>query len=150
MELKLEVREATPEQHQESIAATTKGSSKKNGSSTPDDKENVVAFIGPGVEFEGTISYQGSVQVDGRMDGEIHTDGKLIVGEQAVVTAKISAGSVISEGKITGDIVAQERVQFLSPAVMDGTVNTPQLSMENGVLINGSIEMKTDRFRKSK
>ena len=150
MEVELDVKEATYEQHQESIAATTKNGTKKNGSSAAPVKENVAAFIGPGVEFKGTISYQGSVQIDGLMEGEIHTDGNLMVGEQAVITAKINAGSVISKGKITGDIVAQEKVQLQSSAVMDGSVSTPQLSMENGVLLNGSIEMKTGGSRKAK
>ena len=150
MALELDVQEATHEQHAESVAAATKNGIKKNGSSTNGSQENVAAFIGPGVEFKGTISYKGSVQIDGLMDGEIHTDGKLVVGEQAVITAKVNAGSVISKGKITGDIVAQEKVQLLSSAVMEGSVCTPQLSMENGVLLNGSIEMKAEGTRKNR
>lgn len=120
--------------------------SQTNGSSTA-NRGDVVAFIGPGVEFKGTISYQGSVQIDGRLDGEIHTDGVLLVGQQAVITAKVSAGSVISKGKITGDIVAKEKVQLLASAVMEGSLNTPQLSMESGVLLNGTVEMKPGNGR---
>ena len=131
-------------------ASTTNGggSSYKNGSSSSQVKGDVVAFIGPGVEFKGVISYQGSVQIDGKLDGEIHTEGTLLVGEQAVITAKVNAGSVISRGEIKGDIVAKEKVQLLSSAVMEGSLNTPQLSMENGVVLNGSVEMKSNASRK--
>lgn len=104
--------------------------------------EKIVAFIGQGVEFKGTIIYKGSVRIDGRLEGELHTEGTLLVGKDAVITAKISAGSVISKGKITGDIVAKEKILLLSSANMDGSLNTPQLSIEEGVIFNGTIEMK--------
>ena len=135
----------------QSVGSSTNGgsSSYKNGSSSSGVKSDVVAFIGPGVEFKGVISYQGSVQIDGRLDGELHTEGTLLVGEQAVITAKISAGSVISRGEIKGDIVAKEKVQLLATAVMEGSLNTPQLSMENGVVLNGTIEMKPNGVKKT-
>ena len=43
-----------------------------------DGKGEVVAFIGPGVEFKGEIFYEGSVQIDGTLDGQIHTNGTLL------------------------------------------------------------------------
>jgi cytoskeletal protein CcmA (bactofilin family) len=36
---------------------------------------DVSAFIGKGVEFKGTISYNGIVRIDGALDGEIQTQG---------------------------------------------------------------------------
>ena len=127
-----------------SLRSTNGSNSGNNGGTMPHAKGDVVAFIGPGVEFKGVISYQGSVKIDGILDGEIHTEGTLLVGEQAVISAKVDAGAVISRGKIKGDIVAKEKVELLSTAVMDGSLNTPKLSMENGVLLNGSIEMKSN------
>ena len=56
--------------------------------------EKVVAFIGQGVECIGTITYTGSVRINGRFHGAIHTEGTLLVGQQAVMTATISAWSV--------------------------------------------------------
>jgi cytoskeletal protein CcmA (bactofilin family) len=64
-----------------------------------------------------------------------------LVGEDAVLTAKINAGTVVSKGKITGDLIVKEKVRLLSPATLNGSVKTPMLSMEEGVLFNGSIEM---------
>ncbi len=106
-----------------------------------DGKGEVVAFIGPGVEFKGEIYYEGSVQIDGTLEGQIHTGGVLLVGEQAVINAKVHAGSVISKGKVNGNIEASKQVQLLSTAVMDGALKTPELSMEIGVIFNGDISM---------
>lgn len=111
------------------------------------DGGDVIAFVGKGVEFKGIISYNGTIRIDGHLDGEIHTEGILLVGEDATLNAKVSAGTVVSKGKITGDIVAKEKVRLLSPAVLTGSVKSPILSMEEGVLFNGNCEMARAEVR---
>ena len=102
---------------------------------------DINAFVGKGVEFKGTITYSGTVKIDGYLDGEIHTDGVLLIGEEAVVQAKITAGTIVCKGKVTGDVVAKECIKLRAPAVMNGSVKAPVLSMEDGVLFNGALEM---------
>ncbi|MBU6479098.1 MAG: polymer-forming cytoskeletal protein [Nitrospirae bacterium] len=114
---------------------------KVDASSIAEGAGDVSAFVGKGVEFKGTISYSGTVRIDGYLDGEIHTDGVLLIGEDAVIQAKITAGTIVCKGKITGDVVAKERVKLRAPAVMNGSVKAPILSMEDGVLFNGALEM---------
>ena len=110
-------------------------------SSIAEGAGDISAFVGKGVEFKGIISYSGTVRIDGYLDGEIHTDGVLLIGEDAVIQAKITAGTIVCKGKITGDVVAKERVKLRAPAVMNGSVKAPILSMEDGVLFNGALEM---------
>ena len=112
-----------------------------SASTRPESSEAIVAFIGKGVEFKGTISYSRTVRIDGLLDGEIHTDGSLLVGEGAVITAKVTAGTIVCMGKMTGDVTAKEKIKLQSPAVLNGGVKTPVLSIEEGVLFNGSLEM---------
>ena len=106
-----------------------------------DGAEDIIAFVGKGVEFKGVISYSGTVRIDGLLDGEIHTDGVLLVGDEAVIQAKVTAGTIVCKGKITGDIAAKERVKLRAPAVFNGSMKTPMLSIEDGVLFNGGLEM---------
>jgi cytoskeletal protein CcmA (bactofilin family) len=110
-------------------------------STQPESADTIVAFVGKGVEFKGAISYSGTVRIDGVLDGEIHTDGTLLVGEEAVITAKVSAGRIICMGKITGDVVAMTNVKLMAPAVLNGGVKTPMLSIEDGVFFNGTLQM---------
>lgn len=113
-----------------------------SGQSTrPETGEDVIAFVGKGVEFKGTITYHGTVRIDGFLDGEIHTDGILLVGEEAVITAKVTAGTIVCKGKITGEVHAKEKIKLRAPAVINGGVKTPMLSIEEGVLFNGTLEM---------
>jgi cytoskeletal protein CcmA (bactofilin family) len=107
----------------------------------PDGTGDIIAFVGKGVEFKGTISYSGTVRIDGFLNGEIHTDGVLLVGEEAVIQAKVTAGTIVCKGKITGDVVTKERVKLRAPAVFNGSMKTPMLSIEDGVLFNGGLEM---------
>lgn len=112
-----------------------------------DGKVEVNAFVGRGVEFKGTIIYNGTIRIDGTMEGEIQTEGCLLVGDGAVLTAKVKAGVVICKGTVTGDIVADDKVQLLSPAVLNGSVATPLLSMEEGVTFNGKVDMTAGESR---
>jgi len=73
--------------------------------------EDINAFVGKGVEFKGTITYSGTVRIDGYLDGEIHTDGVVLIGEEAVIQAKITAGTVVCKGKVTGDVVAKDCIK---------------------------------------
>jgi cytoskeletal protein CcmA (bactofilin family) len=109
---------------------------------------DIVAFVGHEVEFSGMLTYKGNVRIDGTFEGEIETDGILFIGEQANVNAQIRVGSVIASGRITGDITAVQRVELKSPATIDASITTPKLSMDNGVIFNGTITI-TDEPREN-
>ena len=117
-------------------------------SNNHEESDDIIAFVGEEVTFKGTIRYQGTVRVDGRLEGEIYTDGNLIIGQKAVIMAKIEAGMVTCQGRITGEILAKNRVKLLSPAIFDGTITTPLLSMDEGVMFNGSCNMPQKGERK--
>ena len=114
------------------------------------DTGDIIAFVGEEVTFKGTIRYQGTVRVDGRLEGEIYTDGNLIIGQKAVITAKIHAGTITCQGQIKGEVEAKHRVKLLSPAVFEGTISTPLLSMDEGVMFNGTCNMPNKMERKGR
>lgn len=105
------------------------------------DSGEIIAFLGKGTEFKGVITYQGTVRIDGQIEGEVITEGTLIVGETAVIRAEINAGTVISGGKITGNITASEKIQLLPSAVHEGSLKGPIVIIEEGVRFNGTCEM---------
>lgn len=119
----------------------------------PDEKEKgqrsdeIIAFLGKGTEFKGVITYEGTVRIDGKVEGEIITQGTLIVGETATIDAEISAGVVVSGGKITGNVRASQRVHLLTKSVLNGSLNTPNLIIEEGVSFNGKCEMALEEAK---
>jgi len=104
------------------------------------DEENFT-FLGKGVDFKGIVNFEGTVRIDGRLEGEIHTKGTLVVGEHAVIKGIISAGTLVSGGKIKGTVTAIEKVQLLKPAILIGDVRTPAISIEDGAHFHGMCDM---------
>ncbi len=105
--------------------------------------DEIIAFLGKGTEFKGVITYYGTIRIDGHVEGEIITERTLIVGESAVLNAEISAGTVVSSGKIAGNVKASEKIQLLPTAIVDGSVKTPLLIIEEGVRFNGNCQMSS-------
>ena len=129
---------------------TSLGSQKSYQVPTPvlQAKKEVVEFFGAGVECIGEIWYEGNVQIDGRLEGSVHTKGTLVIGDGAVVKAKIEAGTVICKGNVHGDIVAKESIKLLSPGVIDGTMSAPRLLVETGGVFNGRVSMESSKTSK--
>lgn len=113
--------------------------------SGPTDDQNFT-FLGGGVAFRGVFTFDGTVRIDGRLEGEIHSKGTLLVGEQAIIKGIITAGTLVSSGKIQGNITASEKVQLLKPAVLIGDIQSPMLLIEEGAHFHGMSNMGTDRW----
>ena len=62
----------------------------------------------------------------------------LIVGDSADLQAEVSVGTLILSGRFKGNIKAVTRVELRAPAQVEGTIETPALSVEDGVLFTGS------------
>lgn len=103
-------------------------------------------FLGKGVDFKGIVHFEGTVRIDGRLEGEIHTKGTLVVGELATIKGIISAGVLVSSGKINGTVTANEKVQLLKPAVLIGDVRTPAITIEDGAHFHGMCDMGADKW----
>ncbi len=108
---------------------------------TPIEKSDIKAFLGPGSQFEGKLVFNEIVRLDGAFRGEVTSHDTLIVGESADIQADIQVGTLIISGNFKGNIKAKTRVELRSPAKVDGTIETPAISVEDGVLLNGTITM---------
>jgi cytoskeletal protein CcmA (bactofilin family) len=121
------------------------GSDKREGSA---EEKTVSArtgelhtLLGKGSEFDGKLSFEGQVRIDGKYTGQIHTKDVLVIGESAKVNAEISAGTVIINGTVEGVIRATQMVELHPPARVKGTIETPAMSMEKGVIFEGQTKM---------
>src|SRR3954465_3294479 len=95
---------------------------------------DVHTLLGKGSEFEGKLSFEGQVRIDGKYSGQIATRDVLVIGEGAKVSAEISAGTVIINGTVEGNIKATGMVELPPPAKVKGSIETPALSMDKGVI----------------
>lgn len=110
---------------------------------TPIEKSEIKAFLGPGSQFEGKLVFNEIVRLDGAFRGEVTSRDTLIVGESADIQADVQVGTLILSGKFKGNVKAKSRVELRAPAQVEGTIETPALSVEDGVILNGTITMPT-------
>lgn len=105
----------------------------------------ITAFLGKGTEFKGVLSFEGTVRVDGRVEGEVLSKDTLIAGDEAHLQGEISVGTIISSGKIVGNVYASQKAHILAPGVIEGSIKTPKLIIEEGVIFDGKCEMASQR-----
>ena len=107
------------------------------------------AFLGKGCEYDGKLTFEGSVRIDGKFAGEIFSNDILLVGEGAVVKAEIDVGTIIVSGVVEGNITAKKMVELKAPAFVRGTITTPAITIEQGVVFEGSCKMEERSGRKN-
>jgi len=114
------------------------------------EEENVVVrggdvhtLLGKGSEFEGKLTFEGQVRIDGKFSGQIFTKDTLVIGEGARVNAEVNAGTVIVNGLVEGNIRATQLIELHNPGRVKGNMETPALSIDKGVMFEGSCKMES-------
>lgn len=105
-------------------------------------KGEISAIIESGCKFEGNLTFNGTVRIAGIVTGSIFSNDTLIISEGAVVNADISADIILISGNVKGNIKATSRVEIRTPARFEGTVTSPSLTVEEGVIFHGITKMK--------
>ncbi|MFE8603909.1 bactofilin BacM [Archangium violaceum] len=102
----------------------------------------VHTLLGKGSEFEGKLTFEGQVRIDGKFNGQIITKDVLVIGDGARVTAEISAGTVIINGTVEGNVRAAQLIELHAPARVKGSLESPALTMDRGVIFEGTTKME--------
>lgn len=100
--------------------------------------------IGEKSYFTGNFSINGSLRIDGRFEGKSLKADQLYIGHDGKVKTNIEAVSVIVEGLIMGNINATSRVLLMPTAKVYGDIRTPELIIQNGVLLEGRCTIAND------
>jgi cytoskeletal protein CcmA (bactofilin family) len=102
------------------------------------------ATIGRTLVIKGEVSGAEALYIDGRIEGKVNLpDHRLTVGRNGVVQADITAREVVVMGKVTGNIECSDRVDIRSEGVVNGDVATERISVEDGAVLKGGIQVRT-------
>lgn len=102
---------------------------------------SISGLLEKGCEFEGKLTFEGTVRINGKFTGEVFSEGTLIIGEGAMVDAKVDVGSVLIHGEVSGSIKAHERIEMHAPAVVQCDIMSQTLVIDEGVVFEGSCSM---------
>lgn len=102
----------------------------------------ICAIIEEGCRFEGNLSFNGVVRIAGVVTGSIFSNDTLVISESAIINADINANIILITGTVKGNIKATSRVEIKKPARFEGTITSPSLIVEEGVIFHGITKMK--------
>lgn len=103
------------------------------------------AYLGSGTKVTGKLTFDGATTIDGEVDGEIVAQGNITIGEQATIKGKISANSILVQGKVMADIQAEKRIEIQPPGMVLGDVTTQSLIIGDGAVLEGHCSMKKEK-----
>ena len=106
---------------------------------------DVSSIITAGTICEGKLRSPGSIRVEGRIVGEIVAGAGISIGGTGEVDGNVSAKLVTIGGKITGSVLAQEKLVFESKAIVRGDIRAAKLVIEEGAVFDGKCIMSDSK-----
>ena len=110
----------------------------------------VISIIGPGMSIKGNCKTDGTVRIEGKVEGSIEAGKAVVVGKQGHVSGDITTQDAVISGRVDGTLVAQSRLELQATSHIEGEVHTRRMQLEEGAVLNGSVQMTGDNVGKSK
>lgn len=106
--------------------------------------------ISKGLSLVGEFAGSGALFIDGKVEGNISIPGgSVTVGSNGKVTADISAGEIVVQGKVRGSVSASDRVSIGSQGAVTGDLVAARLSIEDGAFFKGGIDVRRSEASRS-
>jgi len=100
------------------------------------------ALIGQSIHFKGELTGNEDLTIDGTVEGKIDLkEHNLTIGKNGRIKADLHAKTIIVVGEVTGQIVADEKVEIQATGRLDGDILAPRLSIADGAHFKGSVDM---------
>lgn len=111
------------------------------------DEPGTEKWLEVDASMTGTLAFKDPVnlQINGRFEGTLETKGNLSIGEKAQIKATIHGEAITIGGTVNGSVVATSRVELLSTARVTGKVSSPRVVMQEGAVLQGTLEMAGGR-----
>jgi cytoskeletal protein CcmA (bactofilin family) len=101
------------------------------------------AHIGKSLVIKGEVTGAESLFIDGRVEGTVSVPGhRVTVGHNGHVVANIKAKEVVIMGKVQGNVECADRLDLRSESQLSGDVITHRISVEEGAVLKGGIEVR--------
>ncbi len=106
--------------------------------------------IGKQITIEGKVRGKEGLLIEGSVKGSIELAGHhLTVGLNGQVEADIQAENVTISGRVIGNVKALAKVSITKEADFKGEIKAKSISVEEGALLKGSIELEQEPNKKT-
>lgn len=101
------------------------------------------AALGPSIAIQGNLAGKEDLWIEGRFEGEIRVPGhQVTIGREGSVQAEIRARLIVVEGKLSGNIVAEEQAVVRATGRVEGDIKAPKVALDEGCQFKGRIDME--------
>ncbi|SDG25147.1 Polymer-forming protein [Onishia taeanensis] len=98
--------------------------------------------IGAATVIQGDISGDENLHIEGRVNGHVTFRHNLVtVGTGGSVNGELVAAELKVEGRVEGKLIAARKITLKAGAVVNGDLHAPSLSLEDGAIFHGNIDM---------
>ena len=111
---------------------------------TPTDRSRTpeLATVGRKIKMRGEVTGDEDLLIEGYFEGSVDLKSHSVtVGPEGNVKASIKGRIVIIEGKVQGDLTAEEQIVLLSSASVEGDLAAPRVVLEDGAHFRGGVDM---------
>ncbi len=105
---------------------------------------NRPSVIPEGMRLLGDVEGEGDLAVLGAIEGDVRVDGALVVETSGVIKGQVQARTIVVRGVLVGDGTAADTVRVEPGARMVGDARAPRVSIVDGALFRGRVEMSSD------
>ncbi len=102
----------------------------------------ISTIIGKDTTITGTIDVKGPLRIDGKIKGKVNCEETVTIGVEGNIEAEVNCRNASISGKVSGNIIATEKVELQAKAEITGDLKTKSLVIEQGALFCGSCNMK--------
>ena len=108
---------------------------------------NGAACISQGIRIKGEVTGNEDLFLDGQFEGKLNltNNASVTIGPNGDVKADIFAREVIVRGRVDGKIMGREKIQLWSTSNVAGDLQTERLSIEDGAVLRGRVEIETGK-----
>jgi cytoskeletal protein CcmA (bactofilin family) len=118
---------------------------------TQSEERRVVAWVGKSVVFRGDLISSEDMTIDGRVEGSIEVRSHhLTIGPNAMIEADISARLVTVFGKVSGSLMAEERIEIRHGASVEADLTCQTLAIQEGAYFCGKVAMSGRQSKNEK
>ncbi|MGD8211016.1 MAG: polymer-forming cytoskeletal protein [Desulfobacterales bacterium] len=112
--------------------------------------DDSTTIFGKNLNITGNVSGEGNMIIMGSFEGEFNLKGQLKVSQGAKVKGDFNATSIAINGNVEGNLTAAEKIHMDNTARINGRIVTPKVSILDGAVFDGEMQMGKRSTRASK
>jgi len=100
-----------------------------------------LSTIATGMVVHGNIESVGDVKIEGRLVGNLVCKARVVLGKKGLIEGSMDATNATIGGEISGTVICRELLQLQDTARLAGDIVTVRMSVQDGAVFTGQIEM---------